>query len=172
MAKFMITSIEWETDGEEVSLPTEEIVDGADDGDAAVDALSDKYGWLIKNCSVEEFKDRELIAQLICGRGQCYCAYDCGHSNKPSKDKLGPFIGTETVCPLAKFHVTPDTRPWYELLGEPSLTQQDCWNFCAQCDHASVSEDGTVTLKDFETACLDCPVKAVLDNIQECEAEF
>lgn len=121
---------------------------------------------------MEEFKDRELIAQLICGRGQCYCAYDCGHSNKPSKDKLGPFIGTETVCPLAKFHVTPDTRPWYELLGEPSLTQQDCWNFCAQCDHASVSEDGTVTLKDFETACLDCPVKAVLDNIQECEAEF
>ena len=132
MAKFMITSIDWETDGEEVSLPTEELVDGADDADAAVDALSDKYGWLIKNCSVEEFKDRELIAQLICGRGQCYCAYDCGHSNKPSKDKLGPFIGTETVCPLAKFHVTPDTRPWYELLGEPSLTQQDCWNFCAQ----------------------------------------
>lgn len=71
MAKFMITSIDWETDGEEVSLPTEELVDGADDGDAAVDALSDKYGWLIKNCSVEEFKDRELIAQLICGRGQC-----------------------------------------------------------------------------------------------------
>lgn len=29
MAKFMITSIDWETDGEEVSLPTEEIVDGA-----------------------------------------------------------------------------------------------------------------------------------------------
>ena len=50
MAKFMITSIDWETDGEEVSLPTEELVDGADDGDAAVDALSDKYGWLIKNC--------------------------------------------------------------------------------------------------------------------------
>ena len=74
MAKFMITSIDWETDGEEVSLPTEELVDGADDADAAVDALSDKYGWLIKNCSVEEFKDRELIAQLICGRGQCYCA--------------------------------------------------------------------------------------------------
>lgn len=44
MAKFMITSIDWETDGEEVSLPTEELVDGADDGDAAVDALSDKYG--------------------------------------------------------------------------------------------------------------------------------
>lgn len=38
MAKFMITSIDWETDGEEVSLPTEEIVDGADDADAAVDA--------------------------------------------------------------------------------------------------------------------------------------
>lgn len=29
MAKFMITSIDWETDGEEVSLPTEEIVDDA-----------------------------------------------------------------------------------------------------------------------------------------------
>ena len=52
MAKFMITSIDWETDGEEVSLPTEEIVDGADDADAAVDALSDKYGWLIKNLSL------------------------------------------------------------------------------------------------------------------------
>lgn len=44
MAKFMITSIDWETDGEEVSLPTEELDDGADDADAAVDALSDKYG--------------------------------------------------------------------------------------------------------------------------------
>ena len=48
MAKFIVTSIDWETDGEEVSLPTEEIVDGVDNEDAAVDALSDKYMVLLE----------------------------------------------------------------------------------------------------------------------------
>ena len=38
MAKFMITSIDWETDGEEVSLPTEEIVDGAAASEMALQA--------------------------------------------------------------------------------------------------------------------------------------
>lgn len=93
MAKFMITSIDWETDGEEVSLPTEELVDGADDGDAAVDALSDKYGWLIKNCSVEEFKDRELIAQLICGRASVTVPTIVGIAISRPRTSSAPLLG-------------------------------------------------------------------------------
>lgn len=48
--KATVTNIEWEADGEEVDLPvcaTVEVYDDADD-DEIVDALSDKYGWLIK----------------------------------------------------------------------------------------------------------------------------
>lgn len=44
-----ITNITWETDGEEVDLPTEvDLPKGidADDDDAINDYLSDTYGWL------------------------------------------------------------------------------------------------------------------------------
>lgn len=42
-----VTNIKWETDGEEVDLPTEvEVADGMDD-DAIADYLSDTYGWLV-----------------------------------------------------------------------------------------------------------------------------
>lgn len=116
-------------------------------------------------------KTREQVAKLICGNGECFCSYDCGHSNKaPAASRL-PLIGTETECPLARFHVTPDTRPWYERLGEARLTLEDCWDFCSGCEHASVDEDGTINLKDFNTVCIDCPVKAVMDNISEGDAE-
>lgn len=54
-----ITNITWETDGlepEELSLPTEvelpEDVD-ADDDDAINDYLSDTYGWLVIDWSIE-----------------------------------------------------------------------------------------------------------------------
>lgn len=56
MAKFKVSDIEWETDGEDVPLPTSEIVDGVDDEDEAIDAMSDKYGWLISSCSVTEIQ--------------------------------------------------------------------------------------------------------------------
>ena len=54
-----ITDITWETDGlepEELSLPTEvELPKGidSDDNDAINDYLSDTYGWLVIDWSIE-----------------------------------------------------------------------------------------------------------------------
>lgn len=126
----------------------------------------------------EKLKTPDRIAELICGSGQCICSYKCGHSNKaPIAEKL-PLIGTNTVCPLARYNVEPDTRPWYSLsveeMRDRQLTEDDCWRFCGSCPHSErVERDGEeyIHLKDFETVCIDCPVKAVLDNISEGMAE-
>lgn len=116
-------------------------------------------------------KTPEQIAALVCGSGECFATYDCGHSNKAPAAAHLFLIGTGTVCPLAKYNVVPDTRPWYECMGEPQLTLEDCWQFCAQCEHGEVLEDGTIRLKDFDAICLDCPVKSAMDAISEAEAE-
>ena len=78
--------------------------------------------------------------------------------------------GTGTVCPLAKFNCQVDKRSPFEIPAEENLTIDDCWTFCAQCEHAEVQADGSVFLKDFETHCLDCPVKAALDGLTESAA--
>lgn len=47
----------WETDGEEIGLPTElELPDDIDkeDEDAITDYLSDEVGWLVKSYEIEE----------------------------------------------------------------------------------------------------------------------
>ena len=119
-------------------------------------------------------KTAEQVAALICGRGQCVCAYNCGHSNKAPWAANGKLIGTETVCPLARYNVTPDTRPWFSIPADErqQLTLNDCWDFCAEkCEHAVVNPDGSIFFKDFEAACLDCPVKGVIDAITESNAE-
>jgi len=45
------TEIVWDTDGEDVDLPTETVVEVDDDcGDEQpADALSDKYGWCVQS---------------------------------------------------------------------------------------------------------------------------
>ena len=52
--EYIVTDIEWETDGEDVSLPTACIIK-AHDEDEVTDRLSDKYGWLIRKLDVKEF---------------------------------------------------------------------------------------------------------------------
>jgi hypothetical protein len=44
-----VYDITWETDGEEIDLPTEVELprDFGDDDDAIADFLSDEYGWLV-----------------------------------------------------------------------------------------------------------------------------
>lgn len=49
-----ITNIEWETDGEEVELPTEVTLDIKDPTIDIADALSDEYGFLIKHYCIED----------------------------------------------------------------------------------------------------------------------
>ncbi len=114
-------------------------------------------------------KSLKKIANLICGCGECFCGYDCGHSNKVKKPL--PLIGQGTVCPLAKYNSPVDTRPFWEHTKEDQLTENDCWRFCEKCEHAEIQADGTIHLKDFDTHCIDCPVHAVRDNLVECAAE-
>jgi len=58
--KIRCYDIVWDTDGEDVDLPSTTIIDVEDEegeyafvDTAAADALSDKYGWLVKHVSVE-----------------------------------------------------------------------------------------------------------------------
>lgn len=44
---YVVTDIDWETDGEHVDLPVDCDI-AAPDEDEAVNRLSDKYGWLIR----------------------------------------------------------------------------------------------------------------------------
>lgn len=60
------TNIVWDTDGEDVDLPTEVLIDtdaeGIDNPELEIaDWLSDKYGWCVTSFSVEsapEFRQR------------------------------------------------------------------------------------------------------------------
>jgi hypothetical protein len=48
----LVSDIIWETDGEEIDLPTEvEVADDLDD-DGVADYLSDTYGWLVISFSL------------------------------------------------------------------------------------------------------------------------
>lgn len=47
-----VSDIIWETDGNEIDLPTEVEVEDGLDGDAIADYLSDTYGWLVIAFSV------------------------------------------------------------------------------------------------------------------------
>lgn len=115
----------------------------------------------------------EKLAAVVCGRGECVCAYDCGHANKSPHQP--PLIGTNTTCPLARFHITPDTRSFWECVSAGDITKvtlRDLWDFCAEhCEHAEVSADGTITLKDFDTVCIDCPIHCARETVSENEAE-
>ena len=51
------TEIYWETDGEDVDLPTEVELPSyikEDDEDAITDYLSDEYGWLVISYEIEK----------------------------------------------------------------------------------------------------------------------
>lgn len=52
--EYVATDIEWETDGEDVSLPTACIIKAHDEDDVT-ERLSGKYGWLIRKLDIKEF---------------------------------------------------------------------------------------------------------------------
>lgn len=109
-------------------------------------------------------------ARKICGAGQCLCSFNCGHSNKAPAAL--PKIGAEAVCPLAKYEVEPQPSP--AEFG-PLVTHDEIYALCRMCHHAKVEPDDDglerLTRIDFYEACLDCPVKACEDAMQEAEAE-
>lgn len=51
MAQFNVTNIVWDTDDEDLDLPTEEFVE-CDDEDSISDTLSDMYGWCVESYSI------------------------------------------------------------------------------------------------------------------------
>ncbi len=52
MARFNVTNIVWDTDDEDLDLPTEELVK-CDDADCISDTLSDMYGWCVESYSID-----------------------------------------------------------------------------------------------------------------------
>lgn len=51
MKQFKCTYIEWDTDGEQVDLPTSTTIEAENEEDIA-DALSDKFGWCVKYLTI------------------------------------------------------------------------------------------------------------------------
>ena len=115
-------------------------------------------------------------ARKICGIGQCIHAFDCGHPNK--SPYMAPRIGTLQECPLAKYHVVPENPPkqWWERPAEDSeVTEDEIFALCANCEHGKRAKDKDgfeyIQRVDFESACLDCPVKAAEEARDEATAE-
>lgn len=125
----------------------------------------------------DSFRSMEAAAKRaaakICGIGQCSCAYDCEHTNMA--ERLMPHIDTKKKCPLARYDIHPEKS--LQPLGEHTskeleVTEDDIFTLCACCPHSSVwrAIDGTIYVRranEFDANCLDCPVKAAAEAIQE-----
>ena len=61
-----VTNIIWETDGEEVNLPTEVEVDDNMSDDEITDYLSDTYGWLVISFALPiDNDDRDYFGEYV-----------------------------------------------------------------------------------------------------------
>lgn len=116
-------------------------------------------------------EEGKKTAKAVCGSGQCLCSYyNCGHPNVVGSLRQ---IGSDTTCPLAKYHAEVDTRPWWDPSVE-RVTIDGLLAVCALCDNASVSQEGdeyVINRPNLTAHCLDCPIHLCIDNITECEAE-
>lgn len=118
-------------------------------------------------------------AKKICGTGYCIAGYACGHSNKAKGAPEMRMFGKATTCPLAKYTIEPlsDGRKWWEVpASETDPTPEEFSALCESCEHYRKFEGRD--LEDFDTfselmheACIDCPVKMVMDNMSELAAE-
>ncbi len=62
MKAFHVRGIVWETDGKRPVLPTEATVQ-CESEEGIADALSDAYGWLVRNFAVVSWADVEAFNQ-------------------------------------------------------------------------------------------------------------
>jgi hypothetical protein len=65
-----ITNIDWDTDGEDVTLPSELVIDPVAEGienpsEQVADFLSDRYGWCVKGFVCEQEPDSDLDPHLV-----------------------------------------------------------------------------------------------------------
>lgn len=124
-------------------------------------------------------KDAAKVAKIVCGQGDCFACYNCGHENKASYTI--PQLGQNTVCPIAEYNVKPDTRTFAERLmaGENDMiTEDEFFAVCACCKFS-----GGVTKKQtggfilntsdeiYMNYCADCPVNQMEETIAENIAE-
>lgn len=62
----IVSDIIWETDGEEVDLPTEVEVDDNMSDDEITDYLSDTYGWLVISFALPmDDDDRDYFGEYV-----------------------------------------------------------------------------------------------------------
>lgn len=118
-------------------------------------------------------------AMIVCGEGQCFGCFDCGHLNKA--DQPVARVGKGNVCPVAGYNVQPDNRSFIEKLNagegyDPEKDSECLFAVCACCEHATVTENGgRYTLHrssdDYRNYCLDCPVNMCMESMQETTAE-
>lgn len=119
-------------------------------------------------------------AKRVCGQGQCYACFNCGHTNKVSYQMKQ--LGKGDKCPIESYGVEPDTRSFAERLeaGETFLSGEDeierLFAICARCEHADVVENGDnyeLELSDetYADYCRDCPVAKAREGIEENMAE-
>lgn len=61
-----VSDIIWETDGEEIDLPTEVEVDDNMSDDEITDYLSDTYGWLVISFALPmDNDDRDYFGEFV-----------------------------------------------------------------------------------------------------------
>lgn len=121
-------------------------------------------------------EEAENVAKRVCGEGECFGRFQCGHSNRVDIG-LTP-CGKDTVCPLARYNVTPTETSFVERLrmGIKPLESEDLFSLCACCEYGNAAIDGDYVVlnrtdEDYEKHCLDCPVHMVQECILENEAE-
>ena len=125
-------------------------------------------------------EEAKVAAQQICGCGECFGNYDCGHPNNISKRINMRKLSEDTTCPIAHYEVKPDTRPFHERLmaGEKPLDERGIFALCACCEHSNgVKEAGEDTVEldldesAYEKHCMDCPVHMAYECMMENLAE-
>lgn len=65
MQRVRVTNIVWDTDGEDVNLPTEVMIENEDhealaEPDDVTESLSANYGFLVESCEYEVLKGADI----------------------------------------------------------------------------------------------------------------
>lgn len=108
---------------------------------------------------------------------ECFAPYECEHKDRNRRHVRCPKIGTDTECPLAKYHIEHerDPKPWYQRpASEVEATEAELFALCATCEHARLTATETecnCERTGFKEHCCDCPVMSAIDNLNEARAE-
>lgn len=118
-------------------------------------------------------------AMKFCRKG-CPANYkNCARCQEVQLAKV-QMIGTNSVCPLAKYAVPEQSEVSDFIKRLASLPDiNDCDVLCMACEHCGVEDRGEHfilslghgDLDEYRNYCLDCPVGMAREHIQESSAE-